>query len=446
LLDAILSLSEVNQHCTSADTIHLKIRRIHDEADPQDQHSFISCFLETPTAKSDMAQEEGTRSAPTEVCLTPGVGSGLVRSEDIWGLRDENAMLQEWGYPPYFPSDRAQTLSLSCIRGYESNGETISRLNHAATTLHILRAFKQAFDIYFLIYCYHRDLKPQTQPPGPEYVCAAMNCARSASTVPHAFVALSAVRRVQEDMLAYYGAELLEVDRTWKALGKLHLKLSGFTSGASQEDVEDIAFWGVHAMILSQHTVIDRGPHETVLDYFTGCWKARAVEHFSKCTTTRFSILEGLKKACDFICHSENRIDKLGSSCTGTQIAQVISCLMLRDRLKSSEPSARSELSRQASNHGQFPCDWFGYAPLIMTFVLFQWAQRPEFRSRFFASHQQTAFSNSATILHAADEIRQNLQADSSYREFINLCLRSMGPPDHQRPEAVHAVSEEWLF
>ncbi|KIX04027.1 uncharacterized protein Z518_07580 [Rhinocladiella mackenziei CBS 650.93] len=113
--------------------------------------------------------------------------------------------------------------------------------------LHILRAYEQAFDVHFLMYCHFRDLKTQNRLPDPRFVLAAINCVRSARTKSHVVVTKSTD---------------LEI---W---GKFDPQLSDLSSEDFQEDHEDTAYWGANAMILSrpdlanEHGIVPRRFHD----------------------------------------------------------------------------------------------------------------------------------------------------------------------------------------
>lgn len=402
-------------------------------AHSQDQPS-VDCI-----DPSNTSQENNDMPPHTLISTNIRVGFRLKPSEEVLHLRLENIFLMTLGLQPYFPSDRAHKLYLSCSDSKEREGEGIARLNHAATILHILRAFGPAFDLHFLIYCHFKDIKTENEPPHPQFVLAAINCARSARTLSHAVVASYAVSSVREDLLSYYGAEILEHTRAWRCLEKFDVQLRNLTSDDFREDIEETAYWEATAMILSHRDLANK--YEGVPDFFPTFLQRSVVEHLHECPVMRYSMLEAFGKVSVFIRHRKNHINKLATTCSGIHVAQTISCLLLYERLNLSRSPGSSTNPVEASNHDQFPCTWNGFIALTLPFVLVDWLEKAEAEGICLRVSKPIDL-----FVSASEKVWQSLHSDSSYKDFIDFYLRSMGAPEHRYAKLAPTVSEDWLF
>ena len=102
-------------------------------------------------------------------------------------------------------------------------------------------------------------------------------------------------------------------------------------------------------MALGQPTFINR--HGSALEYFEAFRHESILKHFYECPIIRVSMLEGLADVSTFVQHNMKSIDTLGV-CTmrGTRSGEVISSLLLRDRLKSGNATPNLALTQKNLN------------------------------------------------------------------------------------------------
>ncbi|KAI1620503.1 hypothetical protein EDD37DRAFT_653567 [Exophiala viscosa] len=334
------------------------------------------------------------------------------------------------------------------------NACDITTLNHVAYILDALRDFRQAFDVYFIIYCRLLKTRKDEQAPNPHFVLSAIGCARSARTPLQLDLARTLVERVREDLSLYHDPWLLEHTRTWNFLERYH-KNSFDTKNESWEDVEEAAYWVATATIMSQPrlAVYIELAHD-MPDYFLPFFSQNSfVGHIRGCDVAKASMLAGISKVSGFIRARKNDLNPLLKGWLRTdedavaEHGQVVSNMVLTEYLPSLRSARESTRPATTPNHAGFPCCWNDFPMLTIPFLLFRWTHRPDFKTKH-ASFLQRARKIKASefLILAADEIHGHLLSGQGKNAVFDVYLSLMTAPKHLNHAPLQSFLPPALF
>jgi hypothetical protein len=330
----------------------------------------------------------------------------------------------------------------------------ISRLNHAGTLLHALKAYDSAFDLFLLILRYHNDANPSKHCPSSSLILAILNCARSAQNPYQRHIASGAITRTLFWLEIRHSIHLINSTPTWRYLRKLRNDLSSNTTSTFYRRHEDVAHWAVVNMLISRNNASDA--HVWLPDHFMNLWQDGGLRHLSECSTTRSSVLDALTFFTSYVKTNAKLIDSVlqeywePAGEASIHAARVLSCLLLHERHEG--PTSPSSLTCHDSGPHEkgFPCALNGLAIPIMPFVIMERIRRtligPVVRLSI-KLRQATRLKPSHLLLLAARDIQSTIRASPiDYTKFLSLYLESSIADGIQRKIGVGIVSSDWVF